>query len=322
MPPPAASSLTSSHVSDVWKSRHRSDPPHLLFVIPGLCPHTSSGWATAEFDDSDFPSPQVCIQSFSESSLLTAPVASAAAFSSKVMCTDLRFSSSFFSPVHVTLSLRASGRKETFRRSLFQSNQEPSYAQSPHSLSWRPSLHSPLPSSVKVALNGSAKAGSTANPAACKFDSFPFARLLCTSSVAPLSDRRTFFPAPLRTFFFAGSSVPCSGTTPPRERKLLLLLCAVVVRPTAAADGSCSCSSGRSSREQRRFWYFRSSYFLGAVVTSFFIPSIIYWGTTLNRNVHTSMDQIIRYNKFNTSKVTFTTEMKQNRYGGKTVGVK
>lgn len=33
------------------------------------------------------------------------------------------------------------------------------------------------------------------------------------------------------------------------------------------------------------------------------------------------MEQIIRYNKFNTSKVTFT-EMKQNRYGGKTVGVK
>ena len=33
------------------------------------------------------------------------------------------------------------------------------------------------------------------------------------------------------------------------------------------------------------------------------------------------MDQIIRYNKFNPSNVTFT-EMKQNKYGGKTVGVK
>lgn len=33
------------------------------------------------------------------------------------------------------------------------------------------------------------------------------------------------------------------------------------------------------------------------------------------------MEQIIRYNKFDASKVTFT-EMKQNRYGGKTVGMK
>lgn len=43
--------------------------------------------------------------------------------------------------------------------------------------------------------------------------------------------------------------------------------------------------------------------------------------TTTTHTQLTNMEQIIRYNKFDASKVTFT-DMKQNRYGGKTVGLK